>query len=115
MRELEIARETAPQRVLLEISAPPNLLYFDGHFDVAPILPGVVQVEWAIHYGRQYFSLPPRFNGINALKFQQVIQPDTPVQLELLHDAVKGSLQFRYTSEAGQHASGRVMLGGADV
>ncbi|NGZ84072.1 AMP-binding protein [Duganella aceris] len=107
--------EREPQRVLLEVSAPANLLYFDGHFDVAPILPGVVQVEWAIHYGRQYFSLPPQFKGINALKFQQVIQPDMPVQLELLHDTSKGSLNFRYVSEAGQHASGRIMLGAADV
>jgi acyl-coenzyme A synthetase/AMP-(fatty) acid ligase len=111
LRELE--RE--PQRMLLEVTAPANLLYFDGHFDVAPILPGVVQVEWAIHYGRRYFDLPARFKGINALKFQQVIQPDMPIQLELLHDAMKNILQFRYFSEAGQHASGRVMLGAGDV
>ncbi|WP_332853716.1 AMP-binding protein [Duganella sp. S19_KUP01_CR8] len=111
LRELE--RE--PQRVLLEVSAPANLLYFDGHFDVAPILPGVVQVDWAIHYGRHYFNLPPQFKGINALKFQQVIQPETPVQLELLHDAAKSCLQFRYVSDAGQHASGRVILGEADA
>ena|SRR5471032_1413732 len=117
MRELERELEREPQRVLLELTAPSNLLYFDGHFDVAPILPGVVQVEWAIHYGRQYFPLPPLFKGINALKFQQVIQPNQPVRLELLHDALKGSLQFRYLSEAGQHASGRVVLhaGGGDV
>lgn len=113
VRELERSAE----RVLLEVTAPSNLYYFDGHFDVAPILPGVVQVDWAIHYGRRYFALPALFKGINALKFQQVIQPAQPVRLELLHDAVKGSLQFRYTSEAGQHSSGRVMLlaGGADV
>ncbi|OEZ63226.1 AMP-binding protein [Duganella sp. HH105] len=112
-RTRELERE--PLRVLLEVEAPAELLYFDGHFDVAPILPGVVQVDWAIHYGRQYFSLPPRFLGVNALKFQQVIQPEAPVQLELLHDTAKGCLQFRYLSEAGQHASGRVMLGGADA
>lgn len=111
VRELE--RE--PLRVLLEVSAPADLLYFDGHFDVAPILPGVVQIDWAIHYGRRYFSLPLQFKGINALKFQQVIQPETPVRLELLHDVAKGCLQFRYLSEAGQHASGRVMLGDADA
>jgi acyl-CoA synthetase (AMP-forming)/AMP-acid ligase II len=111
LRELE----RTEQRVLLEVTAPANLLYFDGHFDVAPILPGVVQVDWAIHYGRHYFKLPVQFKGINALKFQQVIQPENPVQLELLHDAAKNSLHFRYVSEAGQHASGRVMLGEADV
>lgn len=106
VRELE----RADDRVLLEVTAPSNLYYFDGHFDVAPILPGVVQVDWAIHYGRQYFPLPAIFKGINALKFQQVIQPAQPVRLELTHDAVKGSLQFRYASDAGQHSSGRVML-----
>ena len=106
VRELERAGD----RVLLEVTAPSNLYYFDGHFDVAPILPGVVQVDWAIHYGRQYFPLPAIFKGINALKFQQVIQPAQPVRLELLHDAAKGSLQFRYASDAGQHSSGRVML-----
>jgi acyl-coenzyme A synthetase/AMP-(fatty) acid ligase len=111
LRELE----RDPGRVLLEVTAPANLLYFDGHFDVAPILPGVVQVDWALHYGRRYFDLPPQFKGINALKFQQVIQPDQPIQLELVHDAAKGNLQFRYSSEAGQHASGRVVFGDADV
>ncbi|MES2162330.1 MAG: AMP-binding protein [Pseudomonadota bacterium] len=115
LRELERELDREPQRMLLEVSAPANLLYFDGHFDAAPVLPGVVLVDWAIHYGRQYFKLPPRFKGINALKFQQVIQPETPVQLELLHEVAKGCLQFRYVSEAGQHASGRVMLGDSDV
>jgi 3-hydroxymyristoyl/3-hydroxydecanoyl-(acyl carrier protein) dehydratase len=111
VRELE--RDA--QRVLLEIVAPASLLYFDGHFAAAPILPGVVQVDWAMHYGRQYFTLPARFKGINALKFQQVIQPETPVQLELVHDAAKGGLNFRYMSDAGQHASGRVQLEDGDV
>jgi acyl-coenzyme A synthetase/AMP-(fatty) acid ligase len=119
VRELEraiaAASDSAPLRVLLEITAPANLLYFDGHFDVAPILPGVVQVDWAVHYGRQYFTLPTGFKGINALKFQQVIQPEVPVQLELIHDTAKSSLNFRYMSAAGQHASGRIMLEHSDV
>ena len=115
LRELEHDSAAQPQRVLLELTAPTNLFYFDGHFSSAPILPGVVQVEWAIHYGRQYFQLPPQFRAVHALKFQQVILPDSPVQLELLHDAHKGSLQFRYLSAAGQHASGRILFGGDRV
>lgn len=99
-----------PARVLLELSVPANLLYFDGHFSVAPVLPGVVQVEWAIHYGRRYFGLGPSFGGINALKFQQMIRPDCPVQLELVHEVEKGQLNFRYFSDAGAHASGRILL-----
>ncbi|NNG21872.1 AMP-binding protein [Telluria aromaticivorans] len=103
--------EQEPARMLLELTVPADLLYFDGHFSVAPVLPGVVQVDWAIHYGRSYFDLGEGFGGINALKFQQMIRPDQPVQLELVHDSTKGQLNFRYFSDAGPHASGRILLG----
>jgi acyl-CoA synthetase (AMP-forming)/AMP-acid ligase II len=103
--------EEAPARMLLELTVPADLLYFDGHFSVAPVLPGVVQVDWAIHYGRRYFGLGAGITGMAALKFQQMIRPEQPVQLELVHDAAKGSLNFRYFSEAGAHASGRILLG----
>ena len=102
--------EQEAQRMLLELTVPANLLYFDGHFSVAPVLPGVVQVDWAIHYGRHYLGLPPGFGGINALKFQQMIRPEQPVQLELVHDVAKAQLHFRYFSDVGAHASGRILL-----
>jgi acyl-coenzyme A synthetase/AMP-(fatty) acid ligase/3-hydroxymyristoyl/3-hydroxydecanoyl-(acyl carrier protein) dehydratase len=103
--------ESKPERVLLELAVPADLLYFDGHFSVAPVLPGVVQVDWAILYGRRHFELAPAFRAINALKFQQMIRPGRPVQLELVHDRAKGSLNFRYISDAGAHASGRILFG----
>jgi acyl-CoA synthetase (AMP-forming)/AMP-acid ligase II len=103
--------EQHAERVLLGITAPAALLYFDGHFPQAPILPGVVQVDWAIHFGRQYFTLAPKFGGVNALKFQQVILPDSPLFLELVLDSAKGSLQFRYFSDTGPHAGGRILFG----
>ena len=104
--------EREPLRALLELTVPADLLYFDGHFSIASVLPGVVQVDWAIHYGRAYLGLDPvGFKGINALKFQQMIRPGQPVRLELVHDQAKGSLNFRYFSDAGAHASGRVLIG----
>lgn len=103
--------EQDPARVLLELTVPADLLYFDGHFSVAPVLPGVVQVDWAIAYGRDYLALTGAFAGINALKFQQMIRPEQPVRLELVHDTNKNSLNFRYFSDAGAHASGRILLG----
>ena len=111
--------EESPVRMLLELTVPADLLYFDGHFSVAPVLPGVVQVDWAFHYGRRYFGLDAGIDGgisgMAALKFQQMIRPEQPVRLELVHDAAKGSLNFRYFSDAGAHASGRILLGAAST
>ncbi|MGV8894121.1 MAG: AMP-binding protein [Burkholderiaceae bacterium] len=103
------------QRVELEVIVPSNLFYFDGHFPEAPILPGVVQIDWVIRYGRQYFDLLPQFSAIHALKFHHVICADNHVALELVYDDQKGRLNFRYFSAAGQHASGCILFAAADV
>ncbi len=108
-----LARNT--ERAVLELTAPANLFYFDGHFSGVPILAGVVQIQWAITYGRQYFDLPPVFRGIHALKFQRIIAPDKPFMLELVHDPVKAWLSFKITSPVGTHTSGKLIFGAADV
>lgn len=103
--------EQEQHRVLLELTVPAALLYFNGHFHGAPILPGVVQLDWAIKYGREYFALAPQFLGVLALKFQRVITPGMVVQLELTHNLQKNCLTFCIASPEGQHANGRIMFG----
>jgi acyl-coenzyme A synthetase/AMP-(fatty) acid ligase len=112
---LERLLERDPCRAVFELTAPRELLYFDGHFPGVPILAGVVQVDWVISYARQCFDLPPLFRGIHQLKFQRVITPEMPVTLELVHDPAKSSLSFKITSSHGAHASGRVLFGAPDV
>ncbi|HEX8614004.1 MAG TPA: AMP-binding protein [Telluria sp.] len=103
--------EQDAQRTLLELVVPSTLFYFDGHFTQAPVLPGVVQVDWAIRYAREHFAVAPGFRGIHALKFQQVVRPDIPFHLELKYDSASCTLHFRYFSDAGQHAGGRILFG----
>jgi len=90
-----------------------DLYYFDGHFAGTPILPGVVQVDWAIAIARRQFDLGGKFRSIAALKFQHVIRPGATITLELTHEPQKQSVQFRYVSAAGQHASGRILFSAA--
>jgi len=122
--EREAALQTSPRRRLIEKSAeravfeltgPGNLLYFDGHFPGQPILPGVVQLDWVIRFGRECFELPAEFRAVHGLKFRRVIPPDTPFILELDHRPETAALDFKILSELGTHASGRVLFGAAHV
>jgi 3-hydroxymyristoyl/3-hydroxydecanoyl-(acyl carrier protein) dehydratase len=112
-RECLIERDA--QRAVFEFTAPRDLVYFSGHFRDLPILAGVVQIDWVIAYGRQYFDLPPVFRGIHALKFHRIIAPDKPFILELVHEPGKSSLAFKITSRVGTHSSGRLLFGASDV
>ncbi len=93
----------------LTLAIDPTLPQFDGHFPGHPILAGVVQVEWAEMFGRERFAIAGEFCGMEALKFQRVIAPGHPVTLSL--SWAPGKLSFRYHSDLGQHASGRLLFG----
>ena len=102
--------EETKNRVLLQLDLPKNIFYFQGHFPETPILPGVVQLDWALAYARRYFALPGQFAGVSALKFQRVILPDSVIHLELDYEESKASLSFRYFSGEEPHASGRIVF-----
>ena len=106
--------ERDAERALFELVAPADLIYFNGHFHGQPILAGVVQVDWAIAFGRRYFALPPQFRAIQMLKFQRLIEPDTPFRLELVYRPASATLSFKISTALGIHASGRLLFGGAD-
>lgn len=100
-------------RAELQFVLDPDLVAFEGHFPQAKILPGVVQLDWAIHYGRSAFTMPARFLRMDALKFQHVARPGDCLQLSLGWDPDKSVMSFRYVSDHGVHASGRVVFGDA--
>ena len=97
----------------LQLSVPPDLAYFSGHFPKAPVLPGVVQVEWALNLGRQLLNLDGAFAGMEVLKFQQLVRPGDEIQLHLRFDAERGKLYFAYRNDTATCSSGRILLGPA--
>lgn len=98
----------------LQLLVPPDLAYFSSHFPTAPVLPGVVQVDWALSLGRQLMDLPPRFVGMEVLKFQQLMRPGDEIQLHLRFDRERGKLYFAYRNDTAACSSGRIVLGVAD-
>ncbi|CAI8923407.1 Acyl-coenzyme A synthetase/AMP-(Fatty) acid ligase [Pseudomonas sp. IT-347P] len=106
LEQLETAGEWS-----LQLSVPPDLAYFSGHFPKAPVLPGVVQVEWALNLGRQLLNLTGPFAGMEVLKFQQLVRPGDEVQLHLRFDPERRKLYFAYRNDTATCSSGRILLG----
>jgi 3-hydroxymyristoyl/3-hydroxydecanoyl-(acyl carrier protein) dehydratase len=100
-----------PEKARLKLRLPADLLYFKGHFPSAPILPGVVQIDWAIRFAQSQFKIQGEFKGMEALKFQQVLQPGEEPELELEFKPAKNSVFFRYVSARGRHSSGSILFG----
>ena len=92
------------------LAIPSDLECFDGHFPGAPVVPGVVQLEWAIEHARRCFALANVVAGMEVLKFQQVIGPSAEVTLALEYSARSGKVHFSFESERGRHSSGRILL-----
>lgn len=94
----------------LQLIVPDDLVYLRGHFNNHPILPGVVQLNWAATLSTQCFHLSGHFKNIEALKFQKLLLPQQTVTLTLKLDALKQKIHFEYASDDKTYSSGRLVI-----
>lgn len=87
-----------------------NLEYFNGHFPEQAVLPGVTQLDWAIRLGCEHFGYDAQVATLEVLKFQQLLLPDTEVELAISHNPAKQKLSFIYSNGEQRFASGRICL-----
>lgn len=100
-------------QVNLDLRIQATLAYFEGHFPDLPILPGVVQVDWAVRLARQYLvDVSGQFTALEKIKFQSLVLPEAKLVLSLTWHAEKQAIGFTYHTDARQYSSGLVVLGG---
>lgn len=92
-----------------ELRVPPTLVHFAGHFPGLPILPGVVQVHWAMHLAAEQVPAVSALASIDRLKFMAPVPPGAVLNLTLAHDAVRGRVQFSYRLSGRECASGAIV------
>ncbi|MGR5266351.1 3-hydroxyacyl-ACP dehydratase [Vibrio astriarenae] len=104
------AVELSGDKALLSLSIQPELKYFNGHFSHFPILPGVVQLDWAIHFAAQYFEHQFEFAGMELVKYQHPIMPETLLSLSLEWIRERNKLHFSYFDNDRTYSKGKVKL-----
>ncbi len=101
------------QGVEIDISLPPELFYFQGHFPGRPILPGVVQIDWVVRFADRYLGTNIESAQNFKVKFKSIIEPDRLLTMVLQQPIDNRILIFEFRGETGVLSSGSIEL--ADI
>ena len=110
--------ERSGERLVRWLRVPTDLAYLDGHFEGFPVVPGVVQLRWALDAAGELLGGAPCVREIEALKFKDLLRPGQRFALRVeVADGGK-RLRFRLGDEHDDqlYSSGRCTLvpGGAE-
>src|SRR4051812_11008483 len=113
MRRLpEILAERALEDgVELDLRVPADLEVFAGHFPGAPVLPGVVQLDWCVRLARPRLPLGGTFRGMQQVKFLAPIAPEARVTLHLELKGGGERLDFSFSGREKKYSSGSFLFG----
>jgi len=101
-------------RIERRLEIPPDLSFFQGHFDGFPVVAGVVQLRWVMDAATELLGQQPRVAGLEALKFPEPLLPGQKLSLEAEVASRSGPIRFRLFDGERTFATGRVRLGGPD-
>lgn len=78
-----ILLSSSSEKAALKFWVDPALNWFEGHFPIQPILPGVAQIDWVMHYANQYLTANYHFESLVQVKFQAPLLPNSHVLMSL--------------------------------
>lgn len=93
-----------------DLSLSVDLLYFQGHFAYAGILPGVVQIHWAVLWGQDLLGVSGQFRGMDHVKFHRPAKPGDTLAVNLTWVPERAHLSFRYSLAGNIVSSGHIRL-----
>lgn len=107
--QLLAVQQTADDEVQLRLDVPPLLACFADHFPGEPLLPGVVQLGWAVQLAGQQFGIGTPLSQVVQLKFQRPVRPGCELVLHLKRRSTL-EIAFRYADSQRDCASGRLQF-----
>ncbi|MFA5938392.1 MAG: hypothetical protein WC809_03460 [Sinimarinibacterium sp.] len=94
-------------RVDLQIRIDPALDVLPDHFPGYPMLPGVVQLGWAVRAAQREYGVSGELARVSALKFMQPLRPGRQLTLRLEKLGAQ-DVAFAYIAGETVQSSGRL-------
>lgn len=91
-----------------ELAITEELIWFRGHFPGYPVLPGVVQLRWAVELSQECFGLEAGPREVMRLKFKSIIVPPLDIELTLTRVGPTET-QFAYAGQGHEYSQGRLI------
>ncbi len=105
-----LAERRAADRWEQDLRVPADLSCWPGHFPDRPILPGVLQLDWAMQLLARWLGGETWPRRVEGLKFKQLILPGQALTLVLEREAGWGSFRFRIEQGATTFSLGRIVV-----
>lgn len=98
------SRSIEQNKAKIELVFKQNCNFFNGHFNMMSILPGVVQLYYAKFFADDIFNIEIPPTEVKRVKFSNIIKPDTVITLQL--ENKEKSIEFTYLSDVKTYSSG---------
>lgn len=102
---------TNESEICAEFNIDESLPYLEGHFDKKAVLPGVVQIGWAIACVESSRGIEFSFHSLKSIKFTSLVLPPTEMKMTIKFDEKKGMIKFQSHTPKGKCASGIISVG----
>lgn len=81
-----------------------NSNFLRGHFDITPVLPGVVQLYYARFFAEDVFGIELPYDEVKKVKFSNIMKPEIKITLKLINK--EKSVEFTYLADDSIFSSG---------
>jgi 3-hydroxymyristoyl/3-hydroxydecanoyl-(acyl carrier protein) dehydratase len=90
------------------VTANPRV--FDGHFDEAPVLPGVAQIALVVEACRARGFGPASLVGVRDVRFSRPLGPHDPIEIALRGGQIPSSVRFEIRTGGHAASSGTLLF-----
>ena len=106
-RILSLTEDESHIRMRLEITS--ELAWFGGHFPGQPVLPGVVQLHWAVQAAQACFGFSTVPAELKRLKFKSIVVP--PRELDLAISQIgDDAVRFEFSHGETKNSEGSLLF-----